>query len=494
MIPCLPKLIDPSQGAFVDGRLMLDNVFLAQELLKGYSRKHMSPRSLIKVDLRKAYDTIFWSFLEKILMAIGFPERFVKWIMECVSTSSFSISINGILHGNFKGKRGLRQGDPMSPLLFVICLEYLSRLLHNRTNTTAFKFHPKCGKLKITHVAYADDLMLFSKGDFPFIKVLIDALDEFGNVSGLKLNFDKSSIFLGELTDYELNYILHMIDFKEGSFPVRYLGIPLAHLKISVAQYAPLLDSITNYITAWNTRTLSYAGRVELIKSVIQGVHSFWLQALPIPKAVLDRITYICRIFLWGCKCARVAWADVCLPLEEGGLGIHDTHIWNSALLAKPLWDIHTKKDNLWVRWIHGVYLNGRGVWEFTPHKRDSQLIKKIVLIRDQIVSHFDNTQAAIDYLDTIHTNGKLSSAKVYNLLKIKGETHICMSFIWKNYIPPKFSFTAWLAFRNRLATFDNLHRLDVVNICPFCKGGPETVPRLFFACPFAGNIMFGIK
>ncbi|WP_192819809.1 reverse transcriptase domain-containing protein, partial [Escherichia coli] len=75
MIPCLPGLIDPAQGAFVDGRLMLDNVFLAQELIKGYSRKHMSPRSMIKVDLRKAYDTISWNFLEKVLLTIGFPYR-----------------------------------------------------------------------------------------------------------------------------------------------------------------------------------------------------------------------------------------------------------------------------------------------------------------------------------------------------------------------------------------------------------------------------------
>ncbi|CAH9101718.1 unnamed protein product [Cuscuta europaea] len=152
----------------------------------------------------------------------------------------------------------------------------------------------------------------------------------------------------------------------------------------------------------------------------IEGVHSFWLQALPIPKTVLDRITSICRIFLWGCKFARVAWADICLPKEEGGLGIHDNRVWNSALLAKTLWNIHIKKDNLWVRWIHGVYLNGKGVWEFTPHKRDSQLIKKIARIRDQILSHFANIHDAVTFLNGCQINGKLSSAKVYNLLGMK--------------------------------------------------------------------------
>ncbi|CAH9134616.1 unnamed protein product [Cuscuta epithymum] len=138
----------------------------------------------------------------------------------------------------------------MSPLLFVICLEYFSILLHNRTKVPSFKFHPKCGILNISHVAYADDLMLFPRGDYPSIKVLINALDEFANVFGLKVNFDKSNIFLGGLADHDLTYILHMIDFKEGTFPVRYMSIPLAPLKIVVAQYAPLLDSITNFITA----------------------------------------------------------------------------------------------------------------------------------------------------------------------------------------------------------------------------------------------------
>ncbi|CAH9051431.1 unnamed protein product [Cuscuta europaea] len=110
MIPCLPGLIDHAQGAFVDVRLMMDNIFLAQELVKGYTRKHCSPRCMIKVDLRKAYGTISLDFLKSVLLNIGFPLQFVKWIMECVATASFSISINGTLHGFFRGKRGLRQG------------------------------------------------------------------------------------------------------------------------------------------------------------------------------------------------------------------------------------------------------------------------------------------------------------------------------------------------------------------------------------------------
>ncbi|CAH9141489.1 unnamed protein product [Cuscuta epithymum] len=199
IISCLPGLIDLAQGAFVDGRLMFDNIFLAKKLVRGYMRKRISPRCMIKVDLRKAYDTISWSFLDNVLRGLGFPSRFVGWIMECVTTASFSISLNGSLYGFFEGKRGIRQGDPMSLLLFVLCLEYFSRLINLKTKGSNFNFHPQCAKLGVTHLAYANDLILFSRGDTYSIEILVKALEEFGDASGLKVNHDKSSIFWVEL-------------------------------------------------------------------------------------------------------------------------------------------------------------------------------------------------------------------------------------------------------------------------------------------------------
>ncbi|CAH9134267.1 unnamed protein product [Cuscuta epithymum] len=487
--PLLPTVIHPSQGAFVDGRLMADNIFLAQELVKGYTRKRGSPRCMIKVDLRKAYDTVSWDFLENVLRDIGIPTIFVNWIMECVTTSSFSISINGVLHGWFEGKRGLRQGDPMSPLLFVICLEYFSRLMVLRTSGPNFNYHPLCSQLQISHLAYADDLVLFSKGDCKSIKILSETLEEFGMVSGLLVNHDKSNIFLGGNVANALPQILDLVDFQQGAFPVRYLGIPLAPLKISVAQFAPLIDTVTDYINAWNTKTLSYAGKLELIRAVMQGVQSFWLGIFPVPRTIIDRIVSLCRIFLWGGKYAKVAWDDVCLPKQEGGLGIKNARIWNNALLSRTLWNIHQKQDTLWVRWVHGVYLHGRDVWTFVPHNRDSQLMKRIAMIRDSIVSKFTTLDTAITFLQRNAPNGRLATGKVYELLRVRATPRVWMSFIWKPFIPPKFSFIMWLALRNRLPTYDNLGFLDVINMCFFCKGGPETIPHLFFGCTFTGQV-----
>lgn len=165
MASILPILVDPAQSAFVEGRSIWDNIFLAQELIRGYRRKRTEHRCMIMVDLRKAYDTVDWNFLYEVLHGLGFPTEFIGWIKACISSATLSVLVNGALHGFFPSKCELRQGDPMSPMLFTLCIEYFSRLINQRIRYSGFRFHPRCKGLRITHLAYADDLMLFSRGD-----------------------------------------------------------------------------------------------------------------------------------------------------------------------------------------------------------------------------------------------------------------------------------------------------------------------------------------
>ncbi|KAK6145965.1 hypothetical protein DH2020_019834 [Rehmannia glutinosa] len=212
----VPKLIDPAQSMFISGRNIIDNIFSAQEIIE-IMLESESPPDVIKVDLKKAYDTISWLFLEQVLNGLGFPPIFISWVMECISSASYSICINGSLQGKFPGKRGLRQGDPMSPALFLLCMEYLSCLLKVRTNTLKFKYHPRCEALKITHLAFADDLMLFSRGDLPSVKILIDCLNDFKNASGLDVNSFKSNLFTAGIIGDKLENILNLLNFPLGT-------------------------------------------------------------------------------------------------------------------------------------------------------------------------------------------------------------------------------------------------------------------------------------
>ncbi|KAL2234689.1 UNVERIFIED_CONTAM: hypothetical protein Sindi_1201100 [Sesamum indicum] len=155
----LDKLISPCQAAFVSGRSIGDNIMLAQELFTGYNQTHLPPRCTLKVDIRKAYDTVEWNFLIDVMELFGFPHTFVKWIEECVTTPSFSVGLNGKPHGFFTGARGLRQGDPLSPYLFVLVMEVLQLgFVQLIDQDELFSFHWKCDAARIFQPGFADDL------------------------------------------------------------------------------------------------------------------------------------------------------------------------------------------------------------------------------------------------------------------------------------------------------------------------------------------------
>ena len=148
----LPSLVHPSQYAFVKGRKILYNVLMCYDLTQGYLKKKVSPRCMLKVNLQKAFDSIHWEFLANLLKALKFPTVFTKWILTCIISVHFTIHINGQDQGTFKWGRGLKQGDPLSPLLFVLSMEYLSRALQQMSNNSRFHFHPSCKALKLTDV------------------------------------------------------------------------------------------------------------------------------------------------------------------------------------------------------------------------------------------------------------------------------------------------------------------------------------------------------
>ncbi|XP_020272640.1 uncharacterized protein LOC109847811 [Asparagus officinalis] len=214
--PVMGYLVNDAQSAFVEGRQISSNILLAHELVKGYNWKSISPRVLLNIDIRKAFDTISWSFLKHMLLGLGFPKVMVDWIMSCITSSKYSIALNGSLHGYFNGQRGLRQGDPLSPYLFILGMEYLSRRLDRLKSDNQFKFHPKCKKLKITHLIFTDDLLLFGKGDLQTIMKLHQCIRDFSAVSGLEENADKSCIFYGGVQDSVKASINSLLGFTEG--------------------------------------------------------------------------------------------------------------------------------------------------------------------------------------------------------------------------------------------------------------------------------------
>ncbi|XP_021991414.1 uncharacterized protein LOC110888182 [Helianthus annuus] len=390
----LEGLVSINQSAFVPGRKISDNILLTQELMHNYHLNRGPARCAFKIDIQKAYDTVNWSFLETILKRFGFHCKMVKWIMTCVTTVSYSLSINGELHGYFTGKRGLRQGDPLSPYLFTLVMEVLTLLLQKAALHPSFKFHANCPKQKIISVSFADDLFIFSHGDSTSVKHLKDALVKFTNISGLVPSPSKSTVFFGNVPRYVKDQILEILPFQEGTLPVRYLGVPLISTRLAARDCRILVERVERRIDNWMSKSLPFAGRLQLINSVLAAMYSYWASVFMLPQGVIKELEKRLRTFLWnggyqGSARAKVAWKLVCTPKDEGGLSIRSITDVNNALLTAHIWSILSKRKSLWVQWIHSHKLRGKNFWDVQCRGAESWGWRKLLSIRDKVRSSF---------------------------------------------------------------------------------------------------------
>ncbi|KAA0065355.1 F17F8.5 [Cucumis melo var. makuwa] len=346
----LPSFISSNQSAFIPGRSIIDNILLCQELVGGYHLNSGKPRYTLKIDLQKAYDSVNWDFLFGLLIAIGTPLKFVSWIRACVTSSMFSIMINGSFEGFFHGRKGVRQGDPLSPFLFVMVMEVLSRMLNKIPQS--FQFHRRCEKVKLNHLTFADDLMIFCAADEPSLSFIREYLQKFGELSGLFVNLRKSSIFVAEVSNEAASHLAASMGFVFGNLPVRYLGLPLLIGRLRSNDCAPLIQRMTSRIRSWTAQVLSFVGRLQLVRSVLRSLQVYWPSVFVLPAYVHNEVDKILRSYLWrgkeeGRGGIKVAWVEVCLPFEEGGLAIRDGPSWNIASTLKILWLLLTSSGSL---------------------------------------------------------------------------------------------------------------------------------------------------
>lgn len=174
---------------------------MAYGLIRGYSRKEGTPRKVMQMDVQKAYDSMDWNALETILKEISFPRMCTNWIMLVVTTITYRFTINGKHTKIMKENRGLRQGDRMSPLLFVIVMEYMHKILHKLRYIPYFIFQSKCEKLHIININFADDLLLFAIGDSTSVKLLMKAFSDFSKSKSLIVNPAKCKVYYGGVED-----------------------------------------------------------------------------------------------------------------------------------------------------------------------------------------------------------------------------------------------------------------------------------------------------
>jgi len=183
----------------------------------------------------------------------------------CVSNVIFHIHLNGRIHGSFKGSRGLGHGDPLSSLLFVLAMEYFSRIIQRVSTHRDFQYHPHCKKLNLTHLMFVDDLVLFYKADGPTIHITKSALTLFSRCARLEANLQKSQLVLGGCSQELHTQCLQATNYQDSHFPMKYLGVPITASGLTKVECSSLLEKITARVHIWATRNLSFAGRAMLI-------------------------------------------------------------------------------------------------------------------------------------------------------------------------------------------------------------------------------------
>lgn len=238
----MPHLIPPTQSSFIKGRSTQDNIFLLQEILHSLKtkKKNKTGCMIVKLDLEKAYDKVNWDFLEDTLRAFSFPNELIELIMFCVRNASTKILWNGDSQEAFTHSCGLRQGDPLSPYLFVLCVERLSYMINVAVDAELWQPLIPCrGGPKLSHLFFVDDLILMGKATLQTARTISKVLHRFCSASGLKLSPAKSKIFFSNTGGVNLkNTISNLLRFGQTQNLGKYLGIYLSHGRIDRRGFA----------------------------------------------------------------------------------------------------------------------------------------------------------------------------------------------------------------------------------------------------------------
>ncbi|WJZ80362.1 hypothetical protein VitviT2T_000290 [Vitis vinifera] len=364
------KVISKAQGAFVEGRQILDAVLIANEAIDSTLKNNESV-ILCKLDIEKAYDNVDWTFILSVMQKMGFGEKWIRWIKWCISTASFSVLVNGTPTGFFQSSKGLRQGDPLSPYLFVIAMEVFSAFLQRAVeggylSGCRVKGRSEEGVL-ISHLLFADDTLVFCKPSQDHLTYLSWLLMWFEATSGLRINLEKSELIpVGRVEN--MDDLAWEFGCKVGSLPSTYLGMPLGASFKSTSVWDGVEERFRKRLGMWKRQYLSKGGRTTLIRSTLSNLPIYLMSLLWLPSVVRRRLEKIQRDFLWGGgnlerKPHLVRWEVVCLSKKKGGLGVKNLSILNKALLAKWNWRFVNEREALWNQVIRGKYGEERGGW-----------------------------------------------------------------------------------------------------------------------------------
>ncbi|KAJ0575244.1 putative RNA-directed DNA polymerase [Helianthus annuus] len=355
------SLVSDVQTAYIEGRSILEGPLIINELIS-LAKSSKKKMMLFKVDFEKAFDSLSWEFLDSVLSQMGFPALWRKWVTGLLKTARTSILVNGSPTFEFDIQRGVRQGDPLSPLLFILAMEALHIATDCAVGEGIFKGMSTPGEgPTVSHLLYADDVLFVGEWSESNFYNLARLLRCFHLSSGLKVNFVKSKVFGVGVRNEDILNMASILGCERGSLPFTYLGLPVGSNMGLVKNWKPVIDRFESKLSLWKARTLSFGGRTTLVKAVLGNLPTYYFSLFNAPLHVIKYLEKVRRKFLWGgCldknKMSWVPWFKVVAPKEHGGLGIGSLASMNKAMMVKWIVKFRNETSHLWTKVIKAIH------------------------------------------------------------------------------------------------------------------------------------------
>ncbi|GAU45708.1 hypothetical protein TSUD_86840 [Trifolium subterraneum] len=327
----MDPIISKNQSAFIKGRNLADGVVVVNELVD-LAKCTKKKCVIFKVDFDKAYDSVSWSFLDYMLKRIGFGVKWRAWMKACVCCGKLSVLVNGSPTEEVNMSRGLKQGDPLAPSLFLLVSEGLNALTQKAVSLGYFKGFQVSDDVSVSLLQYADDTLFIGEARVENLWAMKAILRWYELISGLKVNFSKSRVIGVHVVRSFMEGAASFLNCTIGYIPFVYLGLPIGANPMLSSTWDPVVKTIEKRLSSWKNKYVSLGGRVVLINSVLASI-----------PGVRDKIPW-------------VSWKDVCRPKSEGGLGVRDLKWFNVSLLAKWRWRMLGWEDLLWKRVLEARY------------------------------------------------------------------------------------------------------------------------------------------